>query len=154
MKRNASNSSPNQPSEDHLEWEQGDPVWDILDQASTREPNAFFARNAIRTARQLPTPSLGSRIISLFSSRPSARLALGAAACLCAVIGYQSWPAITPEISTITAAPVVTQSSPEPEPSTNLSELVSEFVIEETLLAAADDPTMFTRDEVVAMLGL
>jgi hypothetical protein len=30
----------------------------------------------------------------------------------------------------------------------------SELIIEESLLAAAEDPTLFTRDEVVAMLNL
>ena len=151
MKRNTPSSpqSSFENLENHSEplddWAKGDPLWDILDQASTAEPNAFFARNTVRTSRQLQTPSLYSRVISLFNAR---RLALGAAACACVIMGYQAWP--TSETLTTQVAPVVAQTNQSTDSNTNLSELV----IEETLLAAAEDPSIFTRDEVVTMLGL
>lgn len=146
MKRNASNASPNQDSKSPLDWEQGDPVWDLLEQASDQKADAFFARNVIRETRQLKSPSLGSRIISLFASR---KVVLAAAACLGIVVGYQIWPMIPTETTT-NPTPEIVESSPEQESSSNLSELV----IEETILAAADDPTILTRDELVAVLGL
>ncbi len=156
MKRNTPDTSRDTPrdipqlstenhSADSHDWAQGDPVWDLLDQASTREPNAFFARNVVRSVRQLPTPSLSARILGLFSSR---RLVIGAAACACAMVAYQVWP--TAEPTTSPPAQIVAQIHPSIEPSNDLSELV----IQETLLAAAEDPTIFTREEVVIMLGL
>jgi len=154
MKRTDANASPHpaepSPVQNHAEeplndWKQGDPVWDILHQASSPEPSPFFARNVVRSARQLKKESLASRVISLFSSR---RLSLGAAACACAMITYQMWPAatITDTASTNGMTPTVAPV----ETTTDLTELV----LEETLLAAADDPSIYTRDEVVAMLGL
>lgn len=148
MKRNTPHS-PTHTSEDHsvesADWTEGDPVWDLLDQASTRKPNAFFARNVVRSVRQIPIPSLSSRILGLFRSR---RLVLGAAACACVMITYQTWPTAAPE--TTAPAQIVTLVDQSTEPSSDLSELV----IQETLLAAAEDPTIFTREEVVIMLGL
>ena len=152
MKRNAPDtprSNPQLPTENHYadspDWAQGDPVWDLLDQVSTREPDAFFARNVVRSVRQLPTPSLSSRILGLFSSR---KLAIGATACACVMIAYQVWPTAEPETSPSTQ--IVAQIDQSIEPSNDLSKLV----IQETLLAAAEDPTIFTREEVVIMLGL
>jgi hypothetical protein len=154
MKRTDANESPhstaNHPVQNHSEeplndWKQGDPVWDILNQASSPEPSPFFARNVVRSARQLKKESLVSRVISLFSSR---RLALGAAACACAMITYQMWPAATSPDTAPTNG--MTQTVAPVETTTDLTELV----LEETLLAAADDPSIYTRDEVVAMLGL
>jgi hypothetical protein len=154
MKRTDANESPhstaNHPVQNHSEeplndWKQGDPVWDILNQASSPEPSPFFARNVVRSARQLKKESLISRVISLFSSR---RLALGAAACACAMITYQMWPAATSPDTAPTNG--MTQTVAPVETTTDLTELV----IEETLIAAANDPSIYTRDEVVAMLGL
>lgn len=155
MKRTDANSSPqineahpvqNHPDEPLDDWQQGDPVWDILNQASRPEPSPFFARNVVRSTRQLEKESLASRVISLFRSR---RLALGAAACACAMITYQMWPAATGPEST--PAKDITQTvTPVETTTTDLTELI----IEETLIAAANDPSIYTRDEVVAMLGL
>ena len=133
-------------SEDPLnDWQDGDPVWDILNQASSPEPSPFFARNVVRSARQLKQESLASRVINLLSSR---KLALAAAACACAMISYQMWPApTTPEAN---PAIEITQTVAPVETTTDLTE----FILEQTLIAAADDPSIYTRDEVIAMLGL
>ena len=134
------------------DWDHGDQLWDILSEASKTKPEPFFARNVVRTVRLKKTSSesTSTRILRFFTSRQvvsaNRKLALGAAACACVMLGYQLWP--TPE--TATTAPTIAQVAQPSETASNLSELV----IEETLLAAADDPTMFTRDEVVAMLGL
>ena len=159
MKRNPSSppSSPpptsTQPTQHKAEdWDQGDELWNLLSEASKTEPEPFFARNVVRTVRldENSSTTTGTRIFRFFTSRKvisiNSKLALGAAACACVMLGYQLWP--TPETATTT--PTIAQVAQPSETTNNLSELV----IEETLLAAADDPTMFTRDEVVAMLGL
>jgi len=129
-----------------LEQEQNDPVWNMLGEASSREPSAFFARNIVREARlqETATVSWGSRLAAFFTPT---KLALGAAACACALVASQMWP--TPE-AVVTPGRIADDSSSEPAvPSSALSELV----IEESLDLAAEDPTIFTRDEVVAMIG-
>ena len=154
MKRNPSNQPPASAHKkaDHEDWDQEDPLWNLLSEASKTEPEPFFARNVVRTVRldEDSSTTTGTRILRFFTSRKvvslNRKLALSAAACACVTLGYQLWP--TPE--TATTAPTIAQVAQPSETANNLSELV----IEETLLAAADDPTMFTRDEVVAMLGL
>lgn len=79
---------------------------------------------------------------SFFTPR---RLALGAAACVCALLAYPMWP--TPKTSGQDIVESPTQATAPP------SSALSELVIEETLDAAAEDPTIFTHDEVVAMIG-
>ncbi len=140
------------------EMEDNDPVWNLLNQASTPEPDPFFARNVVRSARLLENTSETkgawiSRVASLFSARSSRRLALGAAACVCALVTYQMWPTseATEALGTeMTATP--SQPSPVVTAPSELSEL-SELVIAVTLDTAAEDPTIFTHDEVVAMIG-
>lgn len=156
MKRNPSNESSSTP-QSHEDWEQGDPLWDLLDQASKTEPDPLFARNVVRSVRlekSSPEP-VSSRIIRLFTSRT---VALGAAACACIMVGYQLNPLAT-GTNTLgqQAAQVITPGTTETaqvSSATETSNNLSELIIEETLLAAADDPSMFTRDEVVSMLGL
>ncbi len=125
------------------ELEQTDATWNLLTQASEREPDMLFARNVVRLTRQLedaPT-TWKTRLASLFA--PS-RLALGTAACACALLAYAMWPpSETPDPG------IVEQPTAPIAPSSALSELL----IEETLDAAAEDPTIFTHDEVVAMIG-
>lgn len=156
MKRNNPNSgtgtdtgtSPENTSE---EWTQGDPLWDLLSNASEREPDPFFARNIVRKTRlqQNTREPVGSRLRRLLTPR---LVSLGAAACACALIGYQVWqPANTsPQPGT---PPTMAQVNQTPDSSSTMTEL-SDILIEETLLAAADDPSLFTRDEVATMLGL
>ncbi|MBT8044503.1 MAG: hypothetical protein KJO79_06080 [Verrucomicrobiae bacterium] len=129
-----------------LDQAQGDPqddqLWDLLGEASERQPSAFFARNVVREARLLGSqkPTWQDRITAFFSP---AKLTIGAAACGCALAVYSMWPTTTP----VEPAPVAETTTPEP------SSALAELVIEESLAAAAEDPTLFTRDEVVAMIG-
>jgi hypothetical protein len=166
MKRNSSNASANKAPQANLagsadptptesqesqtwgpELEQNDPTWNILMQVSKREPDVFFARNVVRLARQLEsTPATWrTRMASCASFFTPRRLALGAAACVCALLAYPMWP--TPKTSGQDIVESPTQATAPP------SSALSELVIEETLDAAAEDPTIFTHDEVVAMIG-
>lgn len=141
---------------DSLDWdpemEENDPVWNLLSQASTPKPDPFFARNVVRSARLLEKPSNTwlARVTSLFTARTSRRLTLGAAACVCALVTYQMWP--SPEATEAPETSITATPSPPTPPSMASTEL-SELVIAETLDAAAEDPTIFTHDEVVAMIG-
>ncbi|MGB0775141.1 MAG: hypothetical protein ACPGUY_04800, partial [Akkermansiaceae bacterium] len=78
------------------------------------------------------------------------RLALATCACVCAVSAYVMWQASDQpsesahQMVESSAADVQQGESPE----------LPELVIAEALSAAAEDPSMFTRDEVVVMLGL
>ncbi len=143
------------PSSEHfadepwgIEQENNDPVWDLLAQASTREPGEFFARDVVRATREMEDTStfggLGQRVVSFFTPRS---MALAAAACVAAMAAYQMWPSSTPTSSTGDAALVAAPPAQE----TSLA--LSEIVIEESLAAAAEDPSLFTQEEVVAMIG-
>jgi len=49
--------------------EDKDPIWDLLNQASKREPSPFFSRNVIREVRKLESEtSWAARFASLFRS--------------------------------------------------------------------------------------
>ena len=122
---------------------QDDPLWDILGKASNQQPSTFFARNVVRESRiqkkQAHHP--GSGFLAVITP---ARLALSAAACVCIMVAYQLWPSYEP-----VGKAAITAQYDTSEPSTTLTELV----IQESLKAAAEDPTIFTHDEVVAMIG-
>ncbi|BDS06057.1 hypothetical protein NT6N_10970 [Oceaniferula spumae] len=148
-------SKPSDTDQADAEWTASDPLWKLLDQASNPEPDVFFARNVMREARQLTQEpvTLGARLTAIFSP---ARLALGAAACACVMFGYQmiSSPNATPASGTVAKNTPVQQPLTKDTAEVSATSDLSELVIVETLDAAAEDPTIFTRDEVVAMLGL
>lgn len=158
MKPNSSHSQPTSqradgPQAPADEWLTSDPVWKLLDEASTPEPDAFFARNVVRATRQMgqDRPSLATRLAAFFSPP---RLALGAAACACAALAWVMIPSTsTPPAgagATAVQSPAEDTGADDPAAMSDLSELV----MMETLTAAAEDPTIFTRDEVATMLGL
>ena len=135
---------PGLPDKDLVDQKpQNDALWDILGKASNQQPSTFFARNVVRESRlqkkQAHYP--GSRFLALITPT---RFALSAAACASIMLAYQLWPSYEP----VGIAPITAQHG-TPEPSTTLTELV----ILESLQAAAEDPTIFTHDEVVAMIG-
>ena len=121
--------------------EQDDPVWQLLGNASKQEPSSFFARNVIRETRALAQPTLATRLQSLFTSK---RLLALSCSCLLVILGIQLWPSHQPGEST---------SSNGQEVYTEPSLALSELIIEENLNAAAEDPSIYTRDEIVAMIG-
>lgn len=125
-----------------------DPLWGLLGHASEQKPDAFFARNVLREVRLLKdkTPSRASRLATIFTPRRLVIGAIGATTCICALAAFQMRSTSPPS----TGTDLITDTIPAPEPASALSELV----IEETLNAAAEDPTIFTHDEVVAMIGL
>lgn len=147
MKRRSPDSSPPDGQETTDPLGKEDALWSLLGEASGREADAFFARNTVRRARLLAdaSPPWGTRLAAVFSTR-KALLPLAAAACIGAVavtqLSREQPPASPP-------APVV-----QADPADDASAALAELVIEESLVAAADDPSQFTHDEVVAMVGL
>lgn len=133
---------PEPPQEEH-----DDPLWQLLENASNKEPSAFFARNVIREARlqASATSSRYERFKALFTPR-----SLTASLCLCLMIitGFLIWPASKSPLPTDTIAQQIDTARETPAATT-----LSELIIEESLNAAADDPSLYTRDEIVAMIG-
>jgi hypothetical protein len=123
--------------------EQDDPVWSLLGKGSTHEPSSLFARNVIRETRRLENPARRASS-SFFAIFTPTRLALGAATCALAMATYQMWPGAEAPLA---PGPVVSEVQDID------ANTLTELVIEESLNAAAEDPTLFTRDEVVAMIG-
>ncbi|MBK1856085.1 hypothetical protein JO972_14025 [Verrucomicrobiaceae bacterium 5K15] len=145
------------PSDAAEEWNSTDPLWKLMDEASTPEPNAFFARNVLREVRHLEANNASGWKARLAAFFTPPKLVLGAAACAAAAfIALQMNPSSTPAApagSLAQQAPVELDTTLASNDSSAVSDL-SALVIVETLDAAAEDPTIFTRDEVVAMLGL
>ena len=160
MKRNASNpahsleQNHNDP-DDPLN--QQDPLWDMLGKASKREPDTYFARNVLRAVRTEEVESLtwGQRLSKWLGGKSLAPMALSsAAACaIAAFAAFQFWPSPSTTPTNITSQNQPANTVTDIATTEETTEL-AEVVIKEGLAAAADDPTMFTHDEVVAMLGL
>jgi hypothetical protein len=141
----SSNGSKTAATPDLLK--QGDPVWELLGEATERKADTFFARNIVRQTRELSeaSPTWSQRLIEIFSTK-KILLPIAAAAC----IGVVAVTQFNSEQPTINQPAKVADTVPVEDSSTALAELV----IEESLVAAAEDPTQFTHDEVVAMIGL
>lgn len=124
-----------------------DPLWDILGRASEAEAGPFFAKNILRSTRQLPQKvSVIHRMKDILS--PKAFAMSTAAACACIFAVFQILPSNeTTELADNAINQLVT-------PITETVEFeISEFILQETLLAAAEDLSIFTHDEILAMVG-
>lgn len=124
-----------------------DPVWKLLENASKKEPSAFFARNVTREARLQASAksSFYQRFKALFTTRQ-----IGPALFLSLIVitGFLLWPANNSTQSSDTAAQQIDTAL-----ITATITSLNELIIEESLNAAADDPSIYTRDEIVAMIG-
>ncbi len=137
------------------EWTASDPLWKLLNEASSPQENVFFARNVVRTARQLEKepPSLLARFLSACTAP---RLTFGAIACAVTFTAWQLIPSPSTPQTAEKATQDITTSPDTITPVDNFTEEteLSELVMLETLSAVAEDPSIFTRDEVVTMIGL
>ena len=158
LKHTHSADTPDMSDALRSELEKKDPLWDLLGKASTQEPSDFFARNVLREARSTTQVSEKrlplSRIFAFLSPSSSPRkLAVSAiAACTCALIAFQMWPSSGTNDSLM----VNTQTEVTPTDVIEVSDsqtALASFIMEETLIAAAEDPTIFSHDEVLAMIG-
>ena len=117
-----------------------DPVWDLLDDAPPQEPGPRFAQDLVRRAR---LEGQGGKAWSkaLFSPKPL--IGMATAACACAAI-LASFPTETSD-----PAPVVV--SPQP-PTDDWEENFADILANELLTSAADDPTLLSDSEIIALL--
>ena len=134
---------PNRNDEDTPIKEQDDPLWHLLEKASKKEASPFFARNIIRETRlhAKRSPSLFLRLQSLLTSK---RIASVACICILAAATFEFWPSDQSD-ETVESMTLENQTA-------SISTL-SELFIEESLNVAAEDPSIYTRDEIVAMIG-
>lgn len=126
-----------------------DPLWDLLGKASAQEPSPLFAKNVLRQTRQLPTQSsfterLKEELKSYLSVKKIAISATAACACILVISQITSDRGNNNIAINETAQPV----TPSAE-----TDSITEFLLQETLLVAAEDPSQFTHDEVLAMIG-
>ena len=123
--------------------EQDDPLWHLLEKASKKEASPFFARNIMRETRlhAKRSPSLFFRLQSLLTSK---RIASVACVCILAIATFDFWPS---------GGSVETVDSMTPQNQIATASTLSELLIEESLNVAAEDPSIYTRDEIVAMIG-
>lgn len=114
-----------------------DALWQLLEESPPQEASPLFSRNILREIRlDEEAKPFWKKLL-----RPQFALPVTAAA----LIGIAFLPFLTsPEArspATVSNPPVAEQ------PSTLVS-----YLDEELLLAAADEPTLFSDDEVIAML--
>ena len=87
------------------------------------------------------SPSLFFRLQSLLTSK---RIASVACICILAAAAFEFWPSDQSD-ETVESMTLENQTA-------SISTL-SELLIEESLNVAAEDPSIYTRDEIVAMIG-
>ncbi|NIP96054.1 MAG: hypothetical protein GWO24_22495 [Akkermansiaceae bacterium] len=120
---------------DQDDWE-NDPVWNLVDEAKPSKAGPFFVRNVMREVRLAEgKPARWWR--GLLSPKPILAGALGVAA---AITIIASLGPEQPE------APGIGQTEPTvPSP-------LDELVAEEMLLEAAEDPSAFSDEALMALL--
>jgi hypothetical protein len=117
-----------------------DPVWDLVDRAHPQEASPLFSRNVmreIRLAEHSPAPWWKR----LLTSRPLIASSLAAAAAVSILVSVNGpGPTDNPGLAGVT-----------PAPDTPLAELHDELN-QELLKAAAEDPSLFSDEQLLALL--
>lgn len=112
-----------------------DPVWNLVDQASTAKASPLFARNVMREIR-LGASAPASWWQRLLTPVPLTAGALAAAAAFAILV---SIPRPDASIATVPDAPTASPAV--------------EFDLDRSLLiAAAEDPSLFSDEELLALL--
>jgi len=114
---------------------ESDRLWDLLAKAPPAAPSPMFARNVVRAVRLDGLPSPAWR--QWFTPRRFGALAAAAAV----VLAFLAWPERSQGPSHSGSDPVA------------LSADLEGIVEEELLLAAADDPSIFSDAELLVLLG-
>ena len=117
-----------------------DPVWNLLDGAPLQEPGPRFAQDLVRRAR-LEGQGGNSWWKALLSPKPLVGMA--AAACACAAI-IVSLPNDNSDPAPVTVNPPVLNDDWE--------ENFADELANELLTSAADDPTLLSDSEIIALL--
>lgn len=118
-----------------------DPVWNLLDEAPVQEPSPRFAQDLVRQARlegQGSTPWWKT----LFSPKPLIGVATAACACVALVLSFPGESTADPE--PIAAAP--------PAQTDDWEENFADALASELLTSAAEDPSLLSDSEIIALL--
>lgn len=129
-------------SPEQNDWE-NDPVWSLVDRAPSSEAKPAFVQNVMREVRQLGEKETPWWNIFLLPQT----LVGGAVAAVLALILVFSLP--TPEQAPNKVADTVVP--PEPAETVDNSQLDT-LVENELLLEAAEDPSAFSDEELLALL--
>ena len=137
MKKN----SPKTQLPDHDAGLENDAVWNLLDHGSTSGPSPAFVQNTLRRARlesvDLPWwKKLSARRIWALSLTSAGSIA----AAVALIVSLQHNPAPAPQ--------VVVKPDPAPAPLTELENALAS----ELLTDAAEDPSLLSDQEIVALL--
>ena len=124
---------------EHNDWE-NDPVWQLVEEAKPSEAGPFFVRNVMRGVR-LAVENPVRWWQRLLRPKPLLAGALGAAAAVAIIVTLNSGDTNPPGIAENPDAP-----APAAAPA------LDEFVEEEILYQAAEDPTAFSDEALVGML--
>lgn len=121
---------------------EADPVWDLIDQAPTQPASAEFVRKTVQMVReQRQQQTWWQRWLASARRRPSASIAGLAAAAACVAFAFTLLP---PKDQ---APGEITLDSPQ-------AEEIQEAIATEMLMAAAENPSEFSDQELVVLLGL
>lgn len=128
-------------TEEQDSWEK-DPVWKLVDQAPAPQARPAFAQDVLRQVRQLEAEPATPWWKKLLAPAPLSAGALAAAAVVAILISVDFTP---------TGAPSLTNGGEVPDTAPVLSE-IDHAVSEQLLMAAAEDPDLFSDEELLAML--
>jgi hypothetical protein len=117
-----------------------DPVWDLVDRAQPLEANPLFSRNVMREIR-LAEDSAIPWWKRLLASKPLVASSLAAVAAV----------AILVSVNTNSPATNSGLTGVEPGQEAPLAEL-NEELDQELLMAAAEDPSLFSDEQLLALL--
>lgn len=117
-----------------------DPVWDLVDQSAPRQAGPLFSRNVMREIRVAEQPSV-PWWKRLLASRPLMASSLAAAAAVAILL------AVNPDKDTTGSG--VTNNDPASVP---VAEQLDENLNQELLIAAAEDPSLFSDEQLLALL--
>ena len=125
---------------EELPLDENDPLWQLLKESPHLEAGPFFSRNVMREIRALEAekPSLWQKIRRARAAWTTT-CAIGLAATAALILSLNLSPR-SPESTTLAASPSVASTALET------------YLDEELLRVAADEPSLFSDDEVIAML--
>ena len=117
-----------------------DPVWNLFDEAPLQEPGPRFAQDLVRRAR---LEGQGGNPWWKALSSPKPLIGMATAACACAAI-IVSIPNETSDPAPVVVNPPVLTDDWE--------ENFADDLANELLTSAADDPTLLSDSEIIALL--
>jgi len=115
---------------------ESDPVWELLEQSPTRPAGPSFVRKTVQLVREQEQRGRGWQ--RLLSPAPLVGMAAAAAAIALAVVQLRPDGATGPSVTAYDSAQ---------------AEAIQEMVETEMLWAAAEDPSGFSDQELVCLLG-